>query len=143
MSLGALLPAVLEAVDEPAAAGLAGAAGGGAASRVQVGCLALAPGVHGEGRGTEHDNEAGDAEWRVGAHRAVDKQGKPSDDHERGDDDPAPSVETRVAGPHSRGELGVLGKRPLDLIEQPLLVLRERHGIPPRAHVRPQGRGRG
>src|SRR5690606_759770 len=33
----------------------------------------------------------------------------------------------------SRGELGILGKRPLDLLEQPLLVLRERHGTPPRS----------
>ena len=36
---------------------------------------------------------------------------------------PAPRVETRVAGAHSRGEFWILGKRPLDLIEQPLLVL--------------------
>ena len=50
-----------------------------------------------------------------------------------GDEQPTPRVETRVAGAHSRGELGVLGKRPLDLLEQPLLVLRERHGTPPRS----------
>src|SRR6185312_12281218 len=49
------------------------------------------------------------------------------------DEHATPRVETRVAGAHGRGEFGVLGKRPLDLLEQPLLVLRERHGTPPRS----------
>src|SRR2546423_12690925 len=47
-------------------------------------------------------------------------------------------MEARVGRAHSRGELGILGKRPLDLLEQPLLVFRERHGTPP-GH---QGRSR-
>src|SRR4051812_43720883 len=42
-------------------------------------------------------------------------------------------MEARVGRAHSRGELGILGKRPLDLLEQPLLVFRERHGTPPRS----------
>src|SRR5205814_9428350 len=45
-------------------------------------------------------------------------------------------MEPRVGGAHRRGELWVLGKRPLDLLEQPLLVLRERHGTPPRSRGR-------
>src|SRR5262249_21402616 len=45
-------------------------------------------------------------------------------------------MEPRVGGAHCRGELWVLGKRPLDLLEQPLLVLRERHGTPPRSRGR-------
>ena len=64
---------------------------------------------------------------------AVDEQGQPSNDHTGSDEHATPRVETRVAGANGRGEFGVLGKRPLDLLEQPLLVLRERHGTPPRS----------
>src|SRR5690348_13182153 len=48
-------------------------------------------------------------------------------------------MEARVGRAHGRGELGILGKRPLDLLEQPLLVFRERHGTPPRSATSTRG----
>src|SRR5690349_25091208 len=143
VALGTLTPAVLKPFDETRLPGLPGAAGCGATDGVQVWCLPLPAALHRERCGGQHDHESRHAERRIAAHRAVDNQRKASDDHERGDDESTAGVETRVAGPHSRGEFGVLGKRLLDLVEQPLLVLRERHGIPPRAHVRPPGGGAG
>ena len=70
------------------------------------GCCALAVGLHGERGGTQHDDETRHAEQRVLAHRAEDNQGQASDDHDGGDEQATPRVETRVAGAHGRGELG-------------------------------------
>ena len=64
---------------------------------------------------------------------AIDQQCESAQNKDRSNDYPTPRVEARIGGAHRRGELRVLGKRPLDLLEQPLLVFRERHGTPPRS----------
>ena len=63
---------------------------------------------------------------------AEDQHGEAEQDGDGRENDPPPRMEARVGGAHRRGELRILGQRPLDLLEQPLLVFGQRHGTPPR-----------
>src|SRR4029453_14254821 len=67
------------------------------------------------------------------AHDSIDEKRHSAQEEDGCYQNATPSVKARIAGAHRRGELGVLGKRPLDLLEHPLLMLREGHGPPPRA----------
>ena len=94
---------------------------------------AAALGLEREADRAEHHHEAGHGEDRRLDHCAVDDQGQADDDDPGSDEQATSCVHTWVTGANGRGEFGVLGKRPLDLLEQPLLVLREWHGTPPRS----------
>src|SRR3954469_19021426 len=85
VSFRALTPAVLEPVEKARLARLAGSAARGTAHRVEIRGAALATGLHRESGRAQHDDETGDAERRVAAHRAEDDEGQTDKDHERGE----------------------------------------------------------
>ena len=58
----------------------------------------------------------------------ADEQPRPTSDQERAELQLAPGLEPAVAGPYGGGELGiVVDEGALDLLQQSLLVLGERH----------------
>src|SRR5690606_39794163 len=64
-------------------------------------------------------------------HGPVDHQREAGQDDDEREEQPPTRPYARVAGPHRRGELRVLGERLRHLLPRTLLMFRERHGSPP------------
>src|SRR5262249_48511177 len=123
-ALGPVAPAVFQAPEQSAAGGAtAHSARGAAVDGAELDVVDTALRLDGERGGQEHDDEADHADDGLAGDGRVDDQGQPHDDNQARDDHATARVEPWVAAAHSRGELGVLGKRSLDLLEQSLLVL--------------------
>jgi hypothetical protein len=76
----------------------------------------------------DDEHEAHDAEHDDIADEPDEDQGQPDEHAERAEHDGAAAARARTCGAHGRCELGVFGIQGLlDLVEQPLLVLGERH----------------
>ena len=88
-------------------------------------------GLDAEGGRPQHDHEAADPDDRLLLSDPEYEHSEPEHHGDRRDDDPPPRMEPRIGGANCRGEFRILGQRPLDLIEQPLLMLGQRHGVPP------------
>src|SRR5690606_5429647 len=147
--VGAVAPALLEPGDQTATAASTAAAltRDAATDDLQVGLAAFAKGLDPEDRAPEHHHEADDSEWQHRGGPAVDQRRKPEQHEHHGHNNPPPRMEARIGGANRRGKFCVLGQRPLDLLEQPLLVFGQRHGVPPRPFAsglwsRPTERGR-
>src|SRR6185369_7431376 len=139
-ALGTLAPAFLEPVDDGSLAATAtSAAGGRAASDTKLRMASPPQGLQPERNGDQHEHETAHAQRNVLGGDTVNQYGEPQDHGDGRKNDPPTRVEPRVGGTNRRGEFRVLGQRPLDLIEQPLLVFGQRHCPSPAITADPVG----
>jgi hypothetical protein len=122
-------PPLFEAIDEGTATGsaAAGPADGGATGNAQLRMASPAEGLQTQSRGNQHEHEAAHAQRNVLASNTEYQYGKAQQYGYGRKNDPPTRVEARIGGTNRRGKLRVLGQRPLDLIEQALLVFGQRH----------------